>query len=104
MNFGEALWRVLRYLNSANPHLGPVYLSKIDIADRFYRIWVWASTVPKLGVLFPSTDSKEYLVGFRLVLPMGWIEPPKIFRATAETVPDLINNQLSAGTTFGPHP
>jgi hypothetical protein len=45
MQFGKALWRVLRHLKSANPHLGPVYLSKIDIAEGFYRIWVRASDV-----------------------------------------------------------
>jgi hypothetical protein len=56
MKFGKALWLVLRHLKSKNPHLGPVYLSNIDIADDFYRIWVRASDVPKLGVLFPSTD------------------------------------------------
>jgi hypothetical protein len=58
MQFGKALWRILRHLKSANPHLGPVYLSKIDIADGFYRIWVRAQDVPKLGVLFPSADGE----------------------------------------------
>jgi hypothetical protein len=52
MQFGKTLWRILRHLKSVNPHLGPVYLSKIDIADGFYRIWVRAADVPKLGVLF----------------------------------------------------
>jgi hypothetical protein len=58
MQFGKALWRILRHLKSANPHLGPVNLSKIDIADGFYRIWVRAQDVPKLGVLFPSADGE----------------------------------------------
>jgi hypothetical protein len=104
MQFGKALWRVLRHLKSANPHLGPVYLSKIDIADGFYRIWVRASDVPKLGVLFPSTNGEEYLIGFPLALPMGWTEFPKIFTAATETVADLANHSLAAGTPFGPHP
>jgi hypothetical protein len=81
-----------------------VYLSKIDIADGFYRIWVRAKDVPKLGVLFPSTDGEEYLIGFPLALPMDWTESPKIFTAATETVADLANNSLAAGTTFGPHP
>jgi hypothetical protein len=104
MQFGKALWRVLRHLKSANPHLGPVYLSKIDIADGFYRIWVRASDVPKLVVLFPSTNGEEYLIGFPLALPMGWTESPNIFTAATETVTDLANNSLAARTPFGPHP
>jgi hypothetical protein len=77
IQFGKALWRVIRHLKSANPHLGSVYLSKIDIANRFYRIWVRASDGPKLGVLFTSADGEEYLIGFPLALPMGWTESPK---------------------------
>jgi hypothetical protein len=104
MQFGKALLRVLRHLKSANPHLGPVYLSKIDIADGFYRIWVRASDVTKLGVLFPSTDGEEYLIGFPLALPMGWTESPKIFTAATETVADLTNHSLTVATPFGPRP
>jgi hypothetical protein len=103
MQFGRALQRVLQHLKSANPHLGPVYLSKIDIADGFYRIWVRASDVPKLGVLFPTDDGEEYLAGFPLALPMGWTESPKIFTAATETVADLTNTTLSSGAAFGPH-
>jgi hypothetical protein len=103
MQFGRALQRVLQHLKSANPNLGPVYLSKIDIADDFYRIWVRANDVPKLGVLFPTDDGEEYLVGFPLALPMGWTESPKIFTAATETVADLTNMALSSGAAFGPH-
>jgi hypothetical protein len=38
MQFGRALWRILNAIARANPTLGPVYLSKVDIADGFYRI------------------------------------------------------------------
>jgi hypothetical protein len=103
MQFGRAFWRILRHLMSANPHLGPVYLSKIDISDGFYRIWVRASDVPKLGVLFPSANGDEYLVRFPLTLPMGWTESPKTFTASTETVADMANTALSLGLTFGPH-
>jgi hypothetical protein len=81
-----------------------MYFSKIDIADSFYRIWFRANDDPKMSVLFPSTDGEEYLIGFPLALPMGWTESPKIFTAATETVTDLVNNSLAAGTTFGPHP
>jgi hypothetical protein len=85
---------VLRHLKSANPDLGPECLSKIDSADGFYCIWVRARDVPKLGVLFPSTDGEEYLVGIPLAFTMGWTESPNIFTVATETVTDVINNQL----------
>jgi hypothetical protein len=95
---------VLRHIKSANQHLGHVYLCKIEIADGFYRIWIRASDVPKLGVLFPNTNGKEYLVGCPLALPMCWTESPNIVMAASETITDLANTQLSTGTTFDLHP
>ena len=38
MQFGRALQRLLGYIHRANPRYGPVYMSKIDIADGFYRL------------------------------------------------------------------
>jgi len=71
-----------------------VYLSKIDIADGFYRTWVKAEDAPKLAVLFPSRAGEEALIGVQLTLPMGWKEsPPVICRAT-ETVANLANDCL----------
>jgi hypothetical protein len=81
MQFGKALWWVISYLKYTNLHMEHVYLSMIDIADGFYRVWVRGSDVPKLGVLFPSADGEAYLVVFPLVFPMGWTESPKIFTA-----------------------
>jgi hypothetical protein len=69
MQFGRALWRILQQVSDADPRLGPVHLSNIDIADGFYRISINAEDVPKLGVMF--TAKGEPLVGSPLVLPMG---------------------------------
>jgi hypothetical protein len=102
MQFGRALWRILKHLKHANPNLGPVYMSKIDIDDGFYRIWVRAADIPKLGVFFPSRPGDEPLVGFPL-LPMGWKESPKIFTAATETVADLANQKIQQGPVQPPY-
>jgi hypothetical protein len=34
---------------------------------------------------------------------MGWTESPKIFTSATETVADISNADLAAGTVFGPH-
>jgi hypothetical protein len=58
MQFGRALWRILNAIARANPDLGPVYLSKVDIADGFYQIWVRSADFAKLGVLLPTRSGE----------------------------------------------
>jgi hypothetical protein len=72
MQFGKSLWCILARSVHENPRLGPVYLSKVDIADGFYQIWVKAADIPKLDVLLPAEPGQERLIGFPVVLPMGW--------------------------------
>ena len=72
MQFGKALQRILRQIHNANLWHGPVYLSKVDISDGFYRVWLQANDIPKLGMLFPGLPGEEPLIAFPLVLPTGW--------------------------------
>jgi hypothetical protein len=59
MQFGLALWRILTNIHKADHRLGPVFLSKVDIADGFYRIQVNANDVPKLGVVVPTDPGQS---------------------------------------------
>jgi hypothetical protein len=101
MQFGRALWRFLQQVSDANARLELVYLSKIDIADGFYRIWINAEDVPKLGIIFPGDG--EQLVGFPLVISMGWMQSPLLLTAATERVADLANQQLRNKSACGPH-
>ncbi len=74
MQFGLALQRVISAIVHADPRYGPVYLSKIDIADGFYRMWLQTWDIPKLGVVLPTAPGEDTLVAFPLTLPMGWVE------------------------------
>ena len=103
MQFGRALERVLYQVRHANTRFGPVYMSKIDIADGFYRVWVQPRGVQNLGVVFPKYDSEEQMVAFLMVLPMGWIESPPYFCMVMETVTDL-SNQPAGELASHPHP
>ena len=104
MQFGHALDRILREILLADPKLGPVYLSKLDISDGFYRVNLAIDDIPKLGVVFPVKDGEEPLVAFPLVLSMGWANSPPIFCATTETAADLANEALSSTTDPPCHP
>lgn len=98
MQFGRALQRVLTTIVHADPRYGPVYLAKIDIADGFYRVWVQAADVPKLGVALPTSAGAPLLVAFPLALPMGWVESPPYFTVLTETACDRANDLLRTRT------
>ena len=72
MQFGKALQRVIAKIVGADARYGSVHMAKIDIADGFYRIWVRAEDVPKLGVALPPVPGQPPLVAFPLALaPYG---------------------------------
>jgi hypothetical protein len=87
----------------SNPRLEPIYLSKVDIADGFYRIWVQAADVPKLGVLLPTIEGQESFIGLPLVLTMGWTESPPILTSATKTITDLANVAIKEGVLQKSH-
>ncbi|CAJ1941882.1 unnamed protein product, partial [Cylindrotheca closterium] len=103
MQFGRALHRILQRILQANPLHGPVYISKIDIADGFYRIQLAPYAVPHLAVLLPQHPNEEAMVAFPLVLPMGWVNSPPYFSAVTETGADLMNRRLKQRPQEPPH-
>jgi hypothetical protein len=103
MQFGKTLWRILSAIVRSNPRLGPVYLSKVDITHGFYRIWVRAADVPNLGVRLPTVAGQDRLIGFPLVLPMGWKESPPIFTSVTETITNLANVAITEGVPQKSH-
>lgn len=100
MQFGRALQRVLTTIVHADRRYGPVFLSKIDIADGFYRVWIQIDDIPKLGVALPTKLGSPPLVAFPPALPMGWVESPPYFTVLTETACDLANAALKARPTL----
>jgi hypothetical protein len=103
MQFGRALHRILRMILEAHPRFGPVYISKVDIADGFYRVWLLPSDIPTLGVALPIAGNEEPISGFPLALPMGWVNSPPYFTAATETIADLANAAFETDTQFQQH-
>ena len=68
MQFGRTLERTLQQIRHADPTHGPVYLSKVDLADGFYRFGLALSGISKLGIVFPTHEGEEQLVAFPFVL------------------------------------
>lgn len=105
MQFGRALQRVLTQIVHADPRFGPPKLAKIDIADGFYRVWLWWRDIPKLGVLLPFSGNggSTQLVAFPSALPMGWVESPPHFTTLTETACDLANAAMTHGGPMRAH-
>lgn len=103
MQFGHVLDRLIRAIVHANPELGPVYLSKTDLKDGFYRIYLSARDVPKLAVLFPAGPDEPELIALPLALPMGWKNSPPIFSTATETVADITNQDTLKHRNPAPH-
>lgn len=103
MQFGRTLQRVISRILHADPRYGDVYLSKIDIADGFYRVWLQTADIHKLGVVLPTSPGQPPLIAFPLTLPMGWVESPPYFTTLTETACDLANTRLRTRTAARAH-
>ena len=95
MQFGRTLWRLLYRIHHANDKFGPVFLSKVDLSDGFYRLWLRPEDTIHLAALFPSRPGEPKLVGIPLTNPMGWVSSPPNFSACTETIADLANVDLA---------
>lgn len=91
MQFGKALDRLLWKIHQADSRHGPVYISKADMADGFYRLHTQLHSIPALGVAFPSAPDGTRLVAFPLAMPMGAGPSPPFFCSVTETVADMTN-------------
>ena len=91
MQFGRTLDRVLRNVRHANPRYGPVYISKHDLKDGFYRLFVRPNDCPKLTIMLPRCEDETPLVAIPMALTMGWVQSPPSFCAMSETIADVAN-------------
>ena len=55
MRFGVALRHILKQVLTADPRIGPVYLSKVDLVDVYMRLWVSMEDAPSVFLLTTKT-------------------------------------------------
>ncbi len=96
MQFGGALQRLFQRIAYCNPAFGPPLLTKVDLADGYYRIPLSSNAALQLAVCLPFDGFEEPLVGVPLSLPLGWSLSPPFFCAYTETFADLTNAPVSA--------
>jgi hypothetical protein len=104
MQFGKALQRVLAKVVHANPYYGPVYLSKIDIADGFYRNAIHPRDVPcLLALVLPKTEGALVGGGTSPRAANGLGGNPPYFTSVTETACDLLSVALRRWEPLPPH-
>jgi len=95
MRFRQALDRLLREVLLENPTNGYTEILKVDLSDGgFYRINLNIDDIPKLGIVFPSSNPSKKLVALPLILSMEWKNAPPAFCTATETAADLANCHL----------
>jgi hypothetical protein len=104
MQFSGALHRVLRRVRHADPKFGLVYLSKHDIKDRFYRMFLKADDCIRLAIVLPKYKGEPQLIAVPMAATMGWTKLPPVFSTMSETVANVANgNFKSSPHTVLPH-
>ena len=99
IQFGRTLTRLLAKIHRANDRFRPVHMSKIDLADSLYQLWLQPEDTFWLAVLFPSRPGEPPLVGIPLTNFMGWSSSSPNFCACTDTVADLTNDALRSPAT-----
>ena len=79
IQYGRALERLPREIVFTDTKLGPVYMLKADLYNRFYQIVLRLANTPELVLVFIGTHGGEYMLSIPLNLPMGWKNSPPLF-------------------------
>ena len=85
---GSAMPRILDFLAHA-PSDYPVYLSKYDISDGFWRMVVAAGSEWNFAYVLPQEEGKPIKLVVPSALQMGWKESPGYFCSASETARDV---------------
>ena len=70
-------------------------MSKYDLTDGFYRIFLAPDDALKLTIMMPHYDGETQLAAMPLSLTMHWTKSLPMFSPTSETATDLTNAQLT---------
>ena len=95
MQFGNTLPRLLWLIHHADPTEGPLFLSKFDVTNGFYCIFLATDDALKFTIMMPCYDGEPQLAAIPLSLTMGWTKSPPTFSTASKMAADLANVQLT---------
>ena len=72
-------------------------MSNLDVTDAYHRGTVTPLQVGAFAYVISSAPGDEGIfICIDLVLPMGWVDPPKFFCAFPETLMDVTNDLVDS--------
>ena len=93
MQFVHAFPHILQATWEADPYKIPFQVSKLDITDAYHCGILRLSQVGAFAYSIPvASDNDFIIICIDMVLPMGWVESPKIFCAFLETLTYMENS------------
>ena len=96
MRFRGALQRILKQVLTTNPHIGPVYLSMVDLTDVYMRLWVRMEDVLSVPFLIHNKKSQRHTAsGIPHIPPHGVRRQYPYFLMTVDTVSVLTKEAFS---------
>ena len=60
MQFAKTLLRLIHTINNFNLWGGPIFLSKIDLADAYKRVWISPEELLHIAFFVPLHAADEY--------------------------------------------
>ena len=100
MQFGSALWHLLYRIHHANDRFRPLYMSKMDLSDDFYWLFLHPEDTYCFEVLFSTHTHKQNFITIPLCNLMEWVSSPPNFSACTKTITDLVNAGLADPQAF----
>ena len=72
-------------------------MAKTDLSEVYMRVWLALKDVVKLAFAVLSVPKeRNSLIGFRLSLPMGFVDSCSHFCVVTETIADMVNDGNTA--------
>ena len=105
MCFEGTLHRIIQRVLVADPRLCLVCLGKVDLADAYMRLRFRLEDTPSVAFLvLRKTPTYKQLVGFHILLPMGYVDSAPYFCVSTETITDMANSSMDGRHMAPPHP
>jgi hypothetical protein len=100
---GNVLPRILDFMSNV-PAEEHIHFSKMDLADGYWRMVVEHEDRWNFAYVMPSPPGTPTRLVIPSALQMGWKESPAYFCATTETIRDVAQAWIDAGTHKSAHP
>ena len=101
-DLSKVLPRLLRFLQES-PTKTPVLLSKLDLADGFWRMQVPEEHKDNVAYVLPNRPGEPTRVVIPSALQMGWAQPPTYFCTATQAGINVMQDFFGSNVTLPQH-